>query len=118
VFLVDGEPDGETLRVKTASWFDPFEGRSSPENQAFVAESGKWVRVPMSNEAPYNEFINTKVCAVEILRNRFGNTAGFAIETSGRTLWFVVQGDESRVYWAAPLGFQTQARLPSAEHPG
>lgn len=114
VFLFDGEPDGETLRVRALSWCDPFEGKLSMENEAFVAESGKWVRVAVSDEAPYNDLINVEVCDVEVLKNRFGNVAGFAIKTSVRTLWFVVQGDEARAYWAAPLGFRARKIRPSS----
>ncbi len=113
VFLFSGASDGESLRVEAQPWTDPFEGAMSPENEEFVAQSGKWSRVSVSNEAPYNELIGAKVNAVELLENEFGREAGLAIETDARTLWFVVQGDEDHAFWAFPLGYRTRTRYPS-----
>lgn len=110
VFLFDGASDGESLRVETQPWTDSFEGAMSSENEAFVAASGKWSRVPVSDEAPYDELVGAEVNTVDILENEFGREAGLAIETGHRTLWFVVQCDETHVFWAYPLGYRTRAR--------
>ena len=113
VFVFSGASDGESLRVETQSWTDPFDGATSPENEEFVAKSGKWSRVSVSSEAPYSELIGAKVNAVELLENEFRREAGLAIETEARTLWFVVQGDEDHVFWAFPLGYRIRTRYPS-----
>ena len=111
VLLFEGASDGETLRVKDSPWSDPFEGKMSPENVSFIAESGKWTRVSVSMEAPYSELIGATVEAADILENEFGREAGLAIETDARTLWFVIQGDEAHVFWASPLGYRTRRRF-------
>lgn len=110
VLLFDGGADGESLRVENSPWVDPFEGQLTPENAQFVAESGKWTRVPVSKDAPYCELIGATVEAVEVLENEFGREAGLGIETAARTLWFVVQCDEAHVHWASPRGYRARRR--------
>lgn len=113
VLLFDGASDGESLRVRTSPWADPFKDEIGTENEEFVAESGKWTKVSLSKEAPYSELIGAHVKAIAILENEFGREAGLAIETNTRTLWFVIQGDEAHVYWSSPLGYRTRCRYTS-----
>jgi hypothetical protein len=105
VFLFEGAPDGETLVAHRAPWADPFDGALSPENQAYVAETGKWCRVPVSHEVLYRELVGGTVTAVEILTNERGRTAALAIESAPAMLWFIIRGDESHISWARPLGY-------------
>jgi hypothetical protein len=110
----DGGATGESLGVDDHAWVDPFAGELSPENEAFVAQCGKWTRVPVSTEAPYRELIGATVNAVTILHDRFGRESALALETDARTLWFVAGGDECRVCWAHPLPYKNRRRYAAA----
>jgi hypothetical protein len=110
VVLLDGATDGESIRVRETPWEDPFPEPLTAENRAFVAESGRWIRVLSSGEQNYSELVGAPITGVQVLENEFGRIAGAAIETEARTLWFVVQGDEARVRWASPLGFRVRER--------
>ena len=108
VLLLEAAADGETLSVSDGAWVDPFDGKLDHENQTFVAESGKWTRVAVSEEPLFSTLIGCPVLDVAILENQFGREAGLAIGTPARTIWFVVEGDEAHVYWAMPLGYRSR----------
>jgi hypothetical protein len=42
---------------------------------------------------------------VGLLENEHRRIAGVRLSTNGRSMWFVVEGDECHVYWAHPIGF-------------
>lgn len=105
VLLLDSAPDGETVRVELGRWEDAFAEPLSAENREFVATSGKWTRVPVSDQAPYSELIGARVLAVGGLLDVHGAMAGCAFETERQTLWFIVTFDETEVRWAHPLGY-------------
>ncbi len=50
---LDSGSDGDSLRIGSLPWSDPFVGPLSPENQAYVASSGKWSRVDVSSRPHY-----------------------------------------------------------------
>jgi hypothetical protein len=110
VFLLDGASDGESLRVRTAPWADPFEPPVSAENRLYIKEHGKWSRVEQSSEPKFASLIGKSISSVKILKNEFGREAGVQLSLEGTDLWFIVTGDECYVYWAHPIGFTASAK--------
>lgn len=104
--LLDGQSDGQRLRVRQEAWNDPFAEPLSAENHAWLAEHGKWVRVDCADQPEYADFIGRQIVACVLLReDAFGSIAGLKISVAPRSLWFIVQGDESHVAWSLPAGF-------------
>lgn len=110
VILLDEGPDGDSLRVDTQPWVDPFAGELSPENEAFVAQCGKQTRVPVSDDPLYRELVGATVKSITVLQNRYGRESAIAVETDARTLWFAVGADECHVFWAHPLPYRARRR--------
>ena len=106
VLLLDGASDGESLRVRSEAWLDPFQPPLSDENAQYVEEHGKWSRVDVSGDAPYAPIIGTHLLAVTVLENEHGRVAGVCLSTEGPPIWFAVAGDESHVHWGHPIGFR------------
>lgn len=103
--LFDAGPDGESLRVRSKSWSDPFGEPLSPENREYVETHGKWQRVNCAHSNNYSDLLGHRVTDARLLANQFGRVAGVRLSASGHDLWFVVHGDESHVYWVQPIGF-------------
>lgn len=103
--LLDSASDGERLRVEERRWEDPFEEPLSPENRAYVEETGKWRRIDCSHEAPYSDFVGHSITEARLLRNRAHKIVGVRISVDARSLWFVVEFDECHVYWAQPIWY-------------
>lgn len=110
--LLDGGSDGETLRTSSSPWRDPFAGKLSVENRAYIQEHGKWTRVDVSNEDAYRDLVGNAVSEVAPLFNEFGRPSGVKLATIDRTLWFVIEGDECHVRWAHPIGFTEKSSTP------
>lgn len=108
VVRLDGAADGEQLCAVDARWEDPFREPLSAENARYVEEHGRWRRVDCSGLVGYADFIGQPVTAVRILRNRWGRVGGIRISSPNRTLWFAVDSDECRAYWAQPIGFSEE----------
>ena len=106
LILLDAAADGERLRVREQAWNDPFEKPLSRENEAYVKEHGRWRRVDCSRQEPYSELLGQSVTDVRFLENEWHHVAGVRLSVAARSLWFVVAGDECRVYWAHPIGFR------------
>jgi hypothetical protein len=96
-------PDGERLRVDEGRWEDPFEEPLSPENRAFVEETGKWRRFDCSQEAPYSDFVGRAITEARLLWNRAHKVVGVRISVDTRSIWIVVEFDECHIYWAQPF---------------
>lgn len=111
IVLLDGSSDGESLRVRKAAWKDPFGEPLSPDNERYVREHGRWRRVDCSDLENYSDFVGREVTEFRTLINEHGRIAGLRLSVPGRTMWFVVQGDECHVRWTHPIGF-TEGRLP------
>ena len=103
--VLDVAGDGESLQVRKQAWADPFEGPLSEENRLYVEEHGRWRRVDCSRAEPYAGLIGQIVTDSCALLNEFKKVAGVRISVSTGSMWFVVLGDESDVYWAQPIGF-------------
>lgn len=105
VVLLDGASDGESLRARREAWKDPFEGPLSGENELYVEKHGKWQRVDYSQQEPYAGLVGQRISEIVLLTNEHGRVAGIRLSVPGRTMWFVVEGDECHVRWAHPSGF-------------
>jgi len=110
--LLDGGSDGETLRTSSSPWRDPFEGKLTQENRAYIQEHGKWTRVDVSNEDAYRDIVGSAVVEAAPLFNEFGRLSGVKLATIDRTMWFVIEGDECHVRWAHPIGFTETRTTP------
>jgi hypothetical protein len=112
VVLLDSAADGDRLRVDDQPWNDPFDEPLSRENRSFVESHGRWRRIDCSPAEPYSELVGRAVTEVALLENPFRRVAGVRLSAEGRSLWFVIEGDECHVYWAHPISFTECARWP------
>lgn len=97
VLVLDGASDGETLKVMSEPWKDPFAEPPSAENRPFTASHGAWRKRDVSHLAPYSFAVGKPVDKVVLLYNQFGRVGGVRLVLGGFELWFYVAGDESRV---------------------
>lgn len=111
VFLLDGAPDGQSLRLRRQAWIDPFTEPLSAENQSFVQEHGKWVRVDKSDEEKFASLVAKPISRVVALADEHGVISGVRITVEDSSMWVVVQGDECRVFWVHPLGFKEEKSI-------
>jgi hypothetical protein len=88
--------DGERLTLAPVAWQDPFAPPLSPENEAFVQESGKYIRVD-TNTAPPQLPVGCRLSRYVLIRNRFGTPAGVQLEFAGSAVRFLVECDEAYV---------------------
>ena len=107
--LFDVASDGETAKIEFDRWLDPFPEPLSIENRAYVEACGCWRRMDCSDSWPYSTVRGQLISGVCGLLNEFGHFAGVRIDTSNRSLWFVVKFDEAYVYWEAPDGWMESA---------
>jgi hypothetical protein len=97
--------DGEGLVVSAEPWRDAFAPPLSPENEAFVRECGKHVRVSATTlglQVPVGDSLR----GYRMARNQFGTIAGLALDFSAVTIRFVVECDESYVMGADDPRFE------------
>jgi len=113
VFLLDAAADGDKLLVREGAWKDPFSDPLSEENRRYIESHGKWRWVDCSHLNAYSELIGQSITGVVALMNENSRIAGVRIAASNRSLWFVIHGDECRVYWAQPIGFKEIHNLHS-----
>ncbi|HEX5720415.1 MAG TPA: hypothetical protein VF179_29945 [Thermoanaerobaculia bacterium] len=88
--------DGERLRMQEAAWRDPFAPPLDAENEEYVRESGKHVRLDAREVGPTLPVGESLVRYVAI-RNQFGTVAGVRLEFAGSAVRFLVEGDEAYV---------------------
>lgn len=108
--LMDGDGDGETLRIRNTRWVDPFRGPLNEENKCYIESHGKWTCVEVSHQPYYRDFKGEVIICVETLSNEFGVEAGVSIETKTAKLWFTVMADEYWVTWSLPRGYRVERR--------
>jgi hypothetical protein len=96
VLLFQAAGDGEHLRVLSEAWRDPFAPPLSPENEAFVQQSGKHVRLDARTVAPALP-VGEIFTRYGPIRNRFGTLAGVRLAFTGSAVRFLVEGDEEYV---------------------
>lgn len=105
VVLLEGDRDGESLRIRAEAWEDPFKEPLSEENRRYVDEHGRWRRVDVSKQQDYRDLIGERITRASLLTNEHGRIGGVRLSISTRDIWFVVEGDECHVRWAHPIGF-------------
>jgi hypothetical protein len=88
--------DGERMMLEQVAWHDPFAAPLSPDNEAFVQNSGKYIRVDTA-AAPPSLTIGDELSRYALIRNRFGTCAGVRLEFVRRPVRFLVQCDEAYV---------------------
>ncbi len=100
VFVFSGA-NAELLRVSAGSWADPFKSPLSEINQAYINEHGCYRKIDCSDDDRYKEMIGRQVGCARLLQNEAG-VAGIYIHAELTEIWFVVEGDESLVFWSKP----------------
>jgi hypothetical protein len=86
--------NGQDLRVEQEGWKDHFAPPLSPENEAFVRESGHEVAVDVSDTPPYNDLVKHDVDAVEPVVDQWQHLIGVCVRAGGAALRIYVDADE------------------------
>jgi hypothetical protein len=95
VLFLDSAGDGESLRVSTEAWPDPFaEDRLTPENREYVARSGKWTRFDVSREPLYAHLVGAAVEAIEPIASPSGKIVGAVLRTTAGDIRADVEADD------------------------
>jgi hypothetical protein len=97
VLLCEAGADGETVRIEDKPWVDPFAGPLSPENEEYVATSGKWTKFDVSEESPFTDLVGRKVSDVAPVDGGTGKRYGLVVNVSGYLLAVYTMADELRV---------------------
>ena len=90
-------PDGESLKVDSTSWVDPFREPLSSENREFVASAGKWTVFDVTEDEPTFRFIGQTVLSVTPITNPAGKLTGVRLSTSIGEIVAQVDADELAV---------------------
>lgn len=88
-------PDGDSLSIRYEPWADPFEGRMTPENAAYVAEVGKAEAIDVSGEQPFRDLVGGEVTDVCSIVNASGKQIGVVFVVAGEMLTVWVNSDET-----------------------
>lgn len=103
--LLDGAADGETLRVCTTKWEDPFAGPLSDQNEAFVERAGKWTAFDVSGAGALATLIGDVLASVEPVLGESGNVTGMILRTGrGGVIRVDVEADELFLNQVIPAG--------------
>ena len=97
VFRFESGADGESLRFAVGELVDPFIEPLSPENRAFVAESGKWTAFDVSSDPSFGRLIGAQIGDVNLL-TASGKVVGIELVCGSATLRVEVRGDELIVH--------------------
>jgi hypothetical protein len=89
--------DGESLKVLTQPWVDPFPSPLSAENAEFVASSGRWTRFDVSATKPYVGLIGGLVIEFVPIVAPAGKLVGVVVATSTGSVSVECDADEVRV---------------------
>lgn len=84
---------GDRLDAVVTSWSDPFQG---VEPDIFVKEHGKWTKVEVSTQAPFEKLIGHTFDKF-VLFNQFGNVAGVVLTFGTRHITIYATADECHV---------------------
>jgi hypothetical protein len=90
--------NGESLVVLDHPWQDPFGEPQSAENEAWIAEHGRWARFNVSGESEFSSYIGRTLTSVTALRAAGGNLCGARLVFDGVALDFVGVADEAYVF--------------------
>lgn len=93
--VLDAGADGESLVVSTRRWEDPFLADAmTQENRDFIAKSGKWSAVDVSESPAYAIFVDSKVITVEFISPPGGKITGAILRTAVGDLRAEVEADD------------------------
>jgi hypothetical protein len=90
--------NGESLVVLEHPWQDPFGDAPSAENEAWIAQHGKWGRFDVSGEDPFSRYVGKTLTSVTSLRAAGGSLCGARLMFDGAVLDFVGVADEAYVF--------------------
>jgi hypothetical protein len=96
--VLDVGEDGEMLSICDGAWQDPFEAPLSSENEAWVAEHGKWTAFDASKEPDYKDLVGKRLNSVRPLRVAGGNVCGARLKFDSRTVDFLGNADDALVF--------------------
>lgn len=99
VVYLDGDSAGESLRLSTDVWHDPFSGKLDVENTLYIQQFGCWIQKDVSGISPFDQIIRKSISAVHPIFNRFGTMNGVQFIIENVTLNFVVDFDECQIVW-------------------
>ena len=88
--------DGGRLRMQETAWRDPFAPPLDAENEEYVRQSGKYVRLDAREVGPTLP-VGESLVRYFPIRNQFGTVAGVRLEFAGSAVRFLVEGDEAYV---------------------
>jgi hypothetical protein len=69
-------------------------GRMTAENRAFVARSGKWTAVDVSQDPDYTILVGAVLAGLQLIEATTGKVIGLVIHTSGGDLRAEVEADD------------------------
>lgn len=91
-FLFDVASDGESLKVSYEPWQDPFTYPLSPENEAYVRESGKWTAVHA--ETGIEQVMGAQIEGCRLVNNAAKKVVGIQLLTTQADISARVEFDE------------------------
>ena len=91
--LFDAGPDGDSLRVTSTPWLDPFREPLSAVNEEFVRESGKWTGFDVSTEPAFAKYVGATILSVSGIA-AYGLVAGALLSFADGHLKIEAAGDE------------------------
>lgn len=96
-------PNCSALCVTDTPWDDDFAPPLSPENEAYVAECGKWTRYDAADWPRYADLIGEPITAVAGIVGPWpadaASVIGGRLSTPHRSLWLMTRSDEVYVEW-------------------
>lgn len=103
IIYLDGESDGESLRVTMAAWHDPFSGKVDLENTLYIQQFGNWVQDNMSDTHPFDQVVGKVIEETLPIINQFGKLSGVQFVIDEVILNFEVNFDECHIVWGELL---------------
>lgn len=118
IIYLDGESDGESLRVTMAAWHDPFSGKVDLENTLYIQQFGNWVQDNMSDTHPFDQVVGKVIEETLPIINQFGKLSGVQFVIDEVILNFEVNFDECHIVWGEllPKQWMKRKQVVQVEH--
>ncbi len=97
MLFLDSDGDGESLRVRTGPWQNPFPDPLSRENAAFVETHGRGVLTDVSAQEPFAAMIRQPILEIEPVINSVGKLTGATAHFPKGLLMVSVEWDEVKL---------------------
>lgn len=94
VLFLDSAADGQSLRCRSEKWRDPFAPPLSTVNKEYIACSGKWTGIDVSDMVPYNSVVDQVVHEVWPVWKGSLTIAGVILTTSTLAIVAISEADE------------------------